>query len=353
MRLGIAAGLFGGGLVAGAVGCFGSSSDNGTPSTGTDSGGTVGDDSSTSVGTDGGTVGTDGGGGPTTTTESELDYMGMTGAPTATGGYWYTFSDRTCVSFQPPLILADASSPNMSPQEGQQFDPIDVSANPSDPKAPTIGGAAFNYREVTGGGNANWGAGFGFDLLDSPEGINAYAICTATPETCSGNEAPDAFTPPVVDGGAGAVSRATAFDVTGDGPHKGIAFWGRAVGAATPIKVDVQFSDKSTNPSGTTLNGDAGGITCNACKYGAGGAGGCADDFIETVNLSDTWTERTILFSDTALKTVGWSNGNKSRPATQLDLKTLFYIHFQLSTSEDGKPLKPFDITIAHVSWVD
>jgi hypothetical protein len=37
-----------------------------------------------------------------------VDDMTAAAGPTLTGGYWYTYSDRTCVSALPPLIRGDA-----------------------------------------------------------------------------------------------------------------------------------------------------------------------------------------------------------------------------------------------------
>jgi len=261
--------------------------------------------------------------------------MSMAAGPNATGGYWYTYSDRTCVAAEPALIRADASG-TLVPEEGQQFVAMDDGTGPN-----PCGTGPVPYRDFMGGGEGNWGAGAGFDFLDSPTQPAPFATCS--PEMCTGMEAPDAYVPGAGDAGGGNAYAAPT-DVSS---HKGISFYIRAVGATTPVKVNVQLSDKTTNP---------GGGVCDECLYGGpaldGGTIRCADDWIETVTASSSWEQQTVKFADSSLKTGGWSTGNTPRPASKMDLTTLFYVHFQMSTN-GAPPLKPFHLQIAYIGWVD
>ena len=339
MRLGfllVGTGCFAVPLALGQTGCFGSGTTSNNNSSSTDTGG-----ASTTTSADGGggssgsgSAGT-GGTTPGSCTNSALliDDMTNPASPTITGGYWYTYSDRTCVSPLPALIRGDAAG-TIIPEEGQQY--LSTTGASNDGPNP-CGTGAVSYRDFSGGMENNWGAGMGFDLADTaPTG--AFASCTS-PEQCTGTEAPDAYTPPSDGGG----SFAAPFDAS---KFKGVTFFIRAPDTgAVPVKVNVQLSDKSTNP---------GGGTCDQCLYGGPAASAttirCADDWIKTVSATSSWTQQTVLFNDPTLKTGGWSTGNTPRASSAIDLKSLYYVHFQLSTN-GAPPLKAFHIQVAYLGF--
>ncbi len=145
-----------------------------------------------------------------------------------------------------------------------------------------------------------------------------------------------------VDAGAG--SFAAPFDARG---YAGISFYVRAPGATTPVKVNFQLSDRSTHP--------AGGV-CDQCLYGGPAVDSttirCGDDWVKTLAFPSAWTQVTVRFNDPLLKTEGWSTNNMPRPSSAIDLKSLYYVHLQISTSNYAAPVKPFHIQVAFVSFI-
>ncbi len=348
MRLGFL--VFGSGcfivpLTLAQTGCFGSGTTNTNGSSSTDSG-----SGASTTGGDGGATSS-----ATTTSSASgvqacanpaliIDDMTMAAGPTATGGYWYTYSDRTCVSPLPAQIRGDAAG-TVVPEEGQQFMAI-TGANNDGPNPCGMGAVA--YRDFSGGGENNWGAGMGFDFSDtaptspfSPGAMDVLGKSCASPEQCTGMEAPDAYTPPSDAGG----SFAAPFDVSA---HKGISFFARAPGVTTPVKVNVQISDKTTNPAGGT---------CDQCLYGGAATSTstirCADDWLKTETFSANWTQITLMFNDPLLKTGGWSTGGTAIASSKMDKTSIYYVHFQISTANYKAPVAPWDIQVAYVTFVD
>jgi hypothetical protein len=346
MRLGfllVGSGCFMVPVVLGQTGCFGSGSGV-TTTTGSSSTDTGSSSTATSSGDGGSTSASTSGGMPPACSSPALviDDMSNTAGPTLTGGYWYTYSDRTCVSPLPALIRGDAAG-TVTPLEGQQFLAITGASN--DGPNP-CGTGAVSYRDFSGSGENNWGAGMGFDFADTAPSSPFMAASAqvlgqscASAEQCTGMEAPDAYTPPADAGG----SFAAPFDVS---MHKGISFYVRAPDAA--VKVKVQLSDKTTNPAGGT---------CDQCLYGGPAASAttirCADDWLKTLSLSTSWTQVTLMFNDPLLKTGGWSTSNMTRPSSAMDLKSLYYVHFQISTADYPAPVKAFHFQVAYISFVD
>jgi hypothetical protein len=273
----------------------GGGSSSGGSSSGSSSGGSSGGSSSGTG--DGGALGVD-----------ILDDM-STPAVT-TGGYWYTYSDRTC----PNTALLMASAPGtINPSEGLDFKPAGDTVN-----IPAPGPGDVNYREVTGGGEKTWGVGFGFNFTNDP-GPNPFANCDGG---CMG-------TPPATDA---AVGFANKWDAS---MHKGFAFWAKLVSdASSPLKVNVQIADKHTHPNGGT---------CNPCLNG--GPMACADDYIESKPISTSQIQ--VMWTDTGLKQVGWSTLKGV-----FDPTSLFYIHLQVQGAA-AAPAPAFDIQVAYFTWVD
>jgi hypothetical protein len=275
-----------------------------------------------------------------------IDDMTTAAGPTTTGGYWYTYSDRTCVSKLPAELRPDAAG-ELDPAEGDQYLSMIGPGDGPDP----CGTGAMPYRDLKGGDENNWGAGMGFDLADtalsSPFTLAAdqvLGVSCAGPEACTGTPSPNAYRPPPSDAGAGGTF-AEPFDAS---RYSGIRFYVRAPGATGPVKVKVQLSDKSTNP--------AGGM-CDQCLYGGPSVDGgvrCADDFLKTLPFTSTWTwtEVRLMFDDPLLKTVGWSNKMVPRPSSAMDLKSIYYLHFQISTSDYPAPVKAFHIQVGYVAWI-
>jgi hypothetical protein len=243
--------------------------------------------------------------------------MGEQTDGTGTAGYWYTYSDRTNPVSEPPVVqpLADGAAPPgmMMPAEGDKYLP-----NATGP------GSIAGARECTGGGFKNWGAGFGFDMIDALPDGGPVVFDQCEGGTQLWNNLPD----------AGSTGIPQSFDASS---HKGVSFYIKSGLASGSTTVHVQFSEKRTNPWG--------GI-CNACD--TSGMDACADDFYKSILVSNMWTQVTIKWTD--LKTQNWTG--KGLTAGTFDASTLYYIHFQLSTSS-GTALPNFDLLVACMQFVD
>ena len=290
--------------------------DGGPGGGGSSSGSTSGSSSGTSSGGDGGS-----GGGSVTCLLDD-----MSGPANMTGGYWFTYSDRTCAN---TALLMDGAAGTLNPTEGYPSNPaVDTTGAAL---SVTLPGAAMpmGYREFSGGGEKTWGAGFGFNLLN--DGTNPFAQCTA-PMTCTG-------TPPMVDA---AVGFPAPFDAS---MHKGISFYAKSLmaTATAPTKVRVQLSDHHTDPgSGVPGAGPDAGV-CDPCDNSGTGTNRCANDFYSTVSITSDWQQYTVMFG--TIPTDTWT---KKYSAGSFDPSTLYHVHWQLNA-----PTPMFDIQIACVSWVD
>jgi hypothetical protein len=286
-----------------------------------DGGGSSG--GSSSGGSSGGSTSSSGGGGDAGGM-SALLIDDMSQPATSTGGYWYTYSDRTCANTNPPLLMAGAPG-MLSPLDGTQFNPAaDSTGMAATVTIPGLPGPV-GYREVSGGGERTWGAGFGFDLNDSPAAPNPFAKCM---NTCTGTPPPANLT-----AGDGGLSLAVPFDAS---MYKGIQFYAKSLMATptSPTKVDVHFATKQSDP--------AGGV-CDPCKNG--GAMACADDYIASVTIGADWAPVQALFAKPT-KQSGWSGLTAA-----MDPSSVYYIHWQINGSTSAAtPM--FDIQIAYVTWV-
>lgn len=260
-----------------------------------------------------------------------IDSLAMHRGPTATGGYWYVYSDRTCISYYPPRIKPDAAGV-MVPEEGQPFDSTDDGTGP----LPPCESRPMPFLQLRAGGENVWGAGMGFDLIDSPNSRNPYALCT--PEHCDGRVSSNVLN-------ARFAFPFDALDVGSGGPYRGISFWAQTVDTAAPLRFEVHISDRSTHPAG---------MVCDLCLYDTpSGDGGteCYDDWVEAFTATSTWQAFAVGFRDPQLRTAGWSTRPVApRPSTQLDLTSLYYVHFHVPLQ--GGPLPPLTLRVAYVSWV-
>jgi hypothetical protein len=235
---------------------------------------------------------------------------------TGTMGYWYTYSDRTNPVSEPPVIqpLADGGTPpgSITPAEGASFP-----ANTTGP------GSIAAAREVTGGGEKTWGAGFGFDLIDAlPDGGSVpFDQCEGGTQLF--DTSPD----------AGSTGIPQPLDASA---HKGVTFWAKSNGTSS-VHVNVQFSEKRTSPWG--------GI-CDPCV--TSGTTACSDDYLMGELFTTSWKQYTIHWTD--LATQNWTKA--ALPKGMFDAKTWYYMHFQFSTNA-GTALANFDLSVACIQFVD
>jgi hypothetical protein len=231
-------------------------------------------------------------------------------------GYWYTYTDRTNPVSEPPQVqlTADGGTPpgSIMPKEGDSF--------PANTTGPGTIGAA---REVTGGGEKTWGAGFGFDFIDALPDGGPVVFDQCEGGTQLWDNQPD----------AGSTGIPQPFDASS---HKGISFWAKNNLTGT-VKVNVQFSEKRTSPWGGV---------CNACD--TSGMDACADDYLIGKLFTTTWTQYTIHWTE--LATQNWTKAGL--PKMGFDPSTLYYMHVQFSTNA-GTALANFDVSLACIQFVD
>jgi hypothetical protein len=263
----------------------------------------------------------------------ELDHMTGDKTP-AYDTAWYAYSDRTCPLSCPPVFVDDAGG-TLTPQEGEPFPPVDG--------GPTFGGHVWPYREVSGGGESNWGVGFGFDFQDVP-GTSPVAHCPST--WCEGNveDAGDEDS-----GMCKADHYALQTKLYDASQHLGISFWARwahePISDGTPLPLTLHISDVHTADVGYAyIDGGVDGGACNPCLL-HGGTGACGDDFLAPVLITPSWAQHVVFF--TALKQNGFSN-----LIHPIDLHLLGHVNFEVQTTM-GVPLPEFAVQVAYVEWVD
>jgi hypothetical protein len=198
------------------------------------------------------------------------------------------------------------------PVEGAQF-----------PATITGPGSIANARECSGGGEFNWGAGFGFDLIDALPDGGSVVFDKCEGGTALWNNSPD----------AGSTGIPQPLDASA---HKGVSFWMKSNLASGNTTVNVQFSEKRTSPWGGV---------CDPCL--TTGMTACGDDYLISEIVSSTWKQYTIHWTD--LKTQNWTKA--ALPAKGFDAATWYYLHFQLSTYM--KTLPNFDLSVACIMFVD
>jgi hypothetical protein len=231
-------------------------------------------------------------------------------------GYWFTYSDQTNPYSEPPIFLPDAAG-TLTPAVGTSFGP-----NAPGP------GAIANARECKGGGEAVWGAGYGFDFIDvAPDGGNNVPFWA-----CDGG-GPSIW----LDNPEAGTGVPIPFDASA---HKGVSFWAIANSDGL-TSVQVKLSEKRTN---------AWAGVCNACATSTYLPNEqCGDDYLYLISVPTTWQQFTIHFDDPELKTANWSK--QALPPGGFDPSTFYSLHFQFHTSKVA--LAPFDISIACVQFVD
>ena len=299
-------------------------SSGGGPSSGSGGGSPSGSNSASSRGSGGGASGSSSGSsagtssGGSSSSGSGVTYGpvidDMTSVPTGTGGYWYTYSDRTVPESEPAILKTPLPPGAVTPPDGVFPFPF---ATGTGPTVPGVG--MVNARECSGGGEALWGAGFGMDLVDvwpdgGPSRIN----------TCEAGSVYDVH---------GSVTSGVVLPLPFDAhAYPGFSFWGQSATENSQILV-VHVGDRRTNPWG--------GI-CDPC--GNGGIGACSDDFLKSYTFTSTWQQFVVHWTD--LHPLNWSEANLQA----LDLTSLYIIHFQpLWTTA---PLPKFDIRVAYLRWI-
>jgi hypothetical protein len=245
----------------------------------------------------------------------------MANPATLTGGYWYTYSDRTIPN---TTTLVPGAAGIIDPVEGAQFLPDTTGTG--GPMVPGLS-SPVNFRTFTGSGLTLWGAGMGFDWKD------------LTPP--SDSDAADA---------SPALGVPIAFDAS---MHQGINFYGMS-GTGKNQAASVHFSDSREAAAAGMCNSDAAYVVYDGGADTVNNPTECGDDFFKTVTFTPTWTSFTVKFSSTA--TQGYS-GMVLTPKT-LDTTKLYQIHFQVNNpGYAGKgPIAPepaWDIRVAYITWYD
>jgi hypothetical protein len=260
---------------------------------------------------------TDGKGGASTLLIDDMRNQGTDGP--GTSGNWYTYSDMAVGYSEPPIPVSAAGT--VAPPQGTALAPT------NDSGGPTYLGSVQPYRRISGGGEIQWGAGFGMDFIDVH--LNGGDV--------SMNDC-DAGT--IVDTRPNAASfRVEPFDANG---WTGIEFWAKSFNAAEQA-VEVQIQDDRTSPWG--LSTAAGG--CNVCDNitGTGGNNGCSDGPAVVVSFLSDWTHIQIPFA--SMHPLGWSGAPKART---LDLSAIYSFQFEVGANAGSPlPLADFDVGVAYV----
>jgi hypothetical protein len=199
-------------------------------------------------------------------------------------------------------------------------------------------------REVSGGGQSNWGAGIGFDIHSTkPDGGNNVPFWAC-------------------DGGAPGAIAAGGPDVWSDAPdsgngipleydassHKGVSFYAVSLNP-NPINVQIKFSEHRTNFWGAEAPPVGTEPTCNACATKLSNPNlQCGDDYLIVKQFTTTWTQFTIHWAD--LATANWSK--QGLPTGGFDPAHWVSMHFQFHASA-AMPLQQFDVAVACVQFVD
>jgi hypothetical protein len=240
----------------------------------------------------------------------------MSGIQATTGGYWYTYSDRTVPNSEPPILLSVAGGAppgTITPKEGVQFPVTDSGL---------INGCTWGFREVTGGAEATWGAGFGMDFNSTPPDGGQVAF-----NTCDAGQM-QIFN---VNDDSGTVGIVQPYDAS---QWTGITFWGISFTGKSQA-IYVQMDDDRTSPWGGV---------CNACNSTGGTVMPCSDSFRIPETFGATWQPFTIKFTDPLLKPENWSKNGVMPP---IHSNKLYNLHFQVTVH----PAPAFDLGVAMITF--
>lgn len=343
--------------LASAWACFGSSTSTPTGTgtgTGTGQAGVGGTTSSTST-SGSSSASSDAGGAACTSTVAAGFTAGpviddMTNNQSETGGSWYTYSSRSVPNSEPPILTNEAGT--LTPPEGQSFPFVTFGTNPAVPALPSSVGTgdeiAPGYREFSGNGIPEWGAGFGMDLTSYPPDGSAVAFNSCPPVA----GLPDGSmlfntTPTLTNTGIPQPFNASAY--------AGFSFWGISLTGKT-INLYVQVDDASTSPWGNSVpvaDTPTSPLRCDVCKSAGTCTAStteagtkdcpCSDSFRYEVQFSTCWKQFYVKFSDLAVQ--DWS----MEGALVFDPAHVYNIHFQDTINTGTTPA--FDVAVAYLQW--
>jgi hypothetical protein len=227
------------------------------------------------------------------------------------GWGWFVYSDREVPNSVPVMLLPGPPPGTLQPPEGT------FGGNnfpPGDQNGPTIDGVTMNARELSGGGEITYGAGFGLGMafLETDGGPLPINQCEA-----------------------GAVWTSDTIPAPVDAsPATGLSFYGRS--ASGDASVDVSFDDERT---------DLFGGVCDPCA--TGGVNECYDHYRTNVVFTSTWQRFDVHWRD--LATVNYSQQNL--PPGGFDPTTFYQVSFQLdAVGSFGTP--DFDIFVAYLQYL-
>jgi hypothetical protein len=244
------------------------------------------------------------------------DMSGANGTQNATGGYWYTYSDRTVPNSEPPILLSSVGGGGppgtITPPEGKSF-PISDSG--------VINGCTWGYREATGMGEATWGAGFGMDFLSYPPDGGQVPF-----NQCDAGQIFD-----INDVDSGTVGIVQPYNAS---QWTGIQFWGISFTGKNQT-VYVQMDDDRTTGWGGV---------CNACNSTGGTTNPCSDSFRKSFTFAPTWNQFQIAFKDPLFKPENWS---MNKTAVPIHSDKVYNLHFQVTQH----PAPAFDLGVAMVAF--
>jgi hypothetical protein len=233
----------------------------------------------------------------------------MTSAQPNIGSGWVVYSDRTVPNSVPPVFLPGPPPGTVQPPEGTNGPDFPPGAQ----NGPTIDGVTMNARELSGGGEITWGAGYALSM--------GYTVTDGGPLAVNQCE-------------AGAVWTVDAINTPIDaGAATGLSFYGRSTTGDTTVSV--HFDDKRVSPFGGV---------CDPC---APRANGCYDDYLTTVVFTSTWQRFDVHWRD--LATVNWSGQNL--PPGGFDPTTFYQVGFQLDVI-GSFGLANFDVFVAYLQFL-
>jgi hypothetical protein len=234
----------------------------------------------------------------------------MTSAQPNIGWGWFTYSDRMVANSVPAMLLPGPPPGSLQPPEGT----IGAAFPPGVQNGPTIDGVTRNARELSGGGEVTWGAGFGLLMGSTANDGGPLAV-----NQCE----------------AGAVWNVDFISAPADaGAATGLSFYARS--AAGDTTVSVRFDEKRT---------DLFGGVCDPCAVASPNE--CFDDYETNVVFTSTWQRFDVHWSD--LTTVNYSQQNL--PPGGFDPTTFYEVAFQIGAMGSfGTP--NFDIFVAYLQYL-